>query len=217
MKFIYDPPQLPLLPILYQDNDIVVFNKPSGLLSVRGKLPEHQDSLEARAQRVWPEIGVAHRLDMATSGILVWALHKPALSGLARQFQDRQTEKTYIAEVFGQVAADEGYIELPLICDWPNRPKQMVEFNRGKASTTYWKVLTRNEKTTRVELHPITGRSHQLRVHMKAIGHSIIGDRLYSTGEALSMTNRLHLHAQQLSFKQPITQDPLNFFTPCQF
>ncbi|KMT65609.1 pseudouridine synthase [Catenovulum maritimum] len=217
MDFIYNPPQSPLLPILYHDKDIVVFDKPSGLLSVRGKKPEHQDSLEARAQRVWPEVGVAHRLDMATSGILVWALHKPALSGLARQFQDRKTEKLYIAEIFGHPDADQGYVELPLICDWPNRPKQMVEFNRGKASTTYWKVLERKEKTTRVELHPITGRSHQLRVHMKSIGHSIIGDRLYSQGEALSMTNRLHLHAQQLSFHHPINKQKMDFFSPCLF
>ncbi|WP_143871499.1 bifunctional tRNA pseudouridine(32) synthase/23S rRNA pseudouridine(746) synthase RluA [Catenovulum sediminis] len=217
MKFIYNPPQTPILSILYHDADIVVFNKPSGLLSVKGKLPEHHDSMELRAARVWPNIGVVHRLDMATSGLMVWALHKPAHSSLARQFQERQTEKTYIARIFGKPEAEQGCIELPLICDWPNRPKQMVDFNRGKKSSTYWQVMDYEDNATRVQLHPITGRSHQLRVHMLKLGHPILGDRLYAHPQALSMASRLQLHAHTLSFHHPITHEKMEFTARCPF
>ncbi|WP_016957921.1 bifunctional tRNA pseudouridine(32) synthase/23S rRNA pseudouridine(746) synthase RluA [Catenovulum agarivorans] len=217
MTFVYNPPQTPYLPILYQDQDMVVFNKPSGLLSVKGKLPEHWDSVELRAARVWPKIGVVHRLDMATSGLMVWALHKEAHGKLARQFQDRVTKKTYIARIYGKVAAEQGLIELPLICDWPNRPKQMVEFNRGKPSTTYWQVETYEENATRVKLFPITGRSHQLRVHMLKLGHPILGDRLYAHDNALAMANRLQLHAETLFLYHPMTGEPMNFTAPCPF
>ncbi len=217
MTFVYNPPKEPVLPIVYRDQDIVVFDKPSGLLSVRGKLPEHQDSIESRAQRVWPKIGVVHRLDMATSGLMVWALNKPAHSSLARQFQERQTSKQYIARVYGQIEADEGLIELPLICDWPNRPKQMVDFNRGKKSTTYWQVLNRDTDSTRVLLHPITGRSHQLRVHMLSIGHPILGDRLYAHKKALALAPRLQLHAENLVFSHPVSGEKMAFVAPCPF
>lgn len=217
MHFVYNPPQEPILPILYRDQDIVVFNKPSGLLSVRGKLPQHQDSLEARAQRVWPKIGIVHRLDMATSGLMVWALNKPAHSHLARQFQERQTSKRYIARVYGQVEAEQGMIELPLICDWPNRPKQMVAHVNGKKSSTFWQVLSRDSESTRMVLHPITGRSHQLRVHMLSIGHPILGDRLYAHQDALALAPRLQLHAEQLGFTHPVSGEALNFSAACPF
>ncbi|MCU4677431.1 bifunctional tRNA pseudouridine(32) synthase/23S rRNA pseudouridine(746) synthase RluA [Catenovulum sp. 2E275] len=217
MSFVYNPPKEPVLPIIYHDKDIVVFNKPSGLLSVRGKLPEHQDSLEARAQRVWPKIGIVHRLDMATSGIMVWALHKAAHSNLARQFQERQTSKHYIARVYGHPIAEQGLIELPLICDWPNRPKQMVEHNVGKKSATFWQVIGKDTESSRILLHPITGRSHQLRVHMLALGHPILGDRLYAHPQALALAPRLQLHAERLQFSHPISGENLEFYAACPF
>ena len=154
---------------------------------------------------------------MATSGLMVWALNKPAHSSLARQFQERQTSKQYIARVYGTVEANEGLVELPLICDWPNRPKQMVEFNYGKKSTTYWQVLSREDEFTRILLHPITGRSHQLRVHMLSIGHPILGDRLYAHEKALALAPRLQLHAEQLSFTHPVSGEKMAFTAPCPF
>ncbi len=217
MAFIYNPPLQPYLDIIYQDDDILVCNKPSGLLSVRGKAEEHKDSLEARAQRVWPSLGIVHRLDMSTSGIMLMALNKPAHSSLARQFQNRETQKTYIAEVWGKPAAKQGIIELPLICDWPNRPKQMVCFDRGKASTTYWRLLSNSENTSRLELTPITGRSHQLRVHMLHLGHPIIGDKFYAHPDAFAAAPRLSLHAQFLSFKHPVSDEVMSFTSPCPF
>lgn len=217
----YQPPTSPYLDILYQDDDIVVFNKPSGLLSVPGKAKEHFDSLMLRAQRVWPQSGIVHRLDMMTSGVIVMAMHKDALRHLNRQFQDRLTSKFYIAEVAGHIAQDQGEIDLPLICDWPNRPKQMVCYENGKPSLTQYRVLKREEtngvKTTRVKLTPITGRSHQLRVHMQQLGHPILGDRLYAPEDVIEQSPRLLLHAQRLQLTHPKTEETLVFEHPPEF
>lgn len=213
----YNPPTTPYLEILYQDDDLLVLNKPSGLLSVPGKAPHHKDSLQLRVQRVFPSATIVHRLDMATSGILVMALNKPSHVGISRQFELRQTSKTYIARVYGQVAQDEGTIDLPLICDWPNRPKQMVDHERGKQAKTHWTVIGRAEQETLMELTPVTGRSHQLRVHMLSLGHPILGDRLYAHPKALAMASRLQLHAQQLGFSHPIGEQDLNFECPVPF
>jgi tRNA pseudouridine32 synthase / 23S rRNA pseudouridine746 synthase len=201
----YAPPLSPYLTIIYQDDDIVVLDKPAGLLSVPGKASEHVDSLQTRVQRVFPSATVVHRLDMATSGIMLMALNKSAHRHLSRQFELRLTQKTYQAVIYGYLSLDSGEIELPLICDWPNRPKQMVDLERGKKALTRWQVIAHEHNTTRLDLYPITGRSHQLRVHMLSLGHPIIGDKLYAHQSALSLASRLHLHAKYLSFTHPST------------
>jgi tRNA pseudouridine32 synthase/23S rRNA pseudouridine746 synthase len=206
--FNYCPPLTPYLEIVFQDDDILILNKPSGLLSVPGK--EHADCLQARVQRVFPMATVVHRLDMATSGLMVMALNKHAHRHISKQFELRETTKTYQAIVFDTVQQDAGAINLPLICDWPNRPKQMVDHEHGKKALTHWRVLERNTHTTRLELKPITGRS-QLRVHMLSMQHPIIGDQLYAHDQALDMADRLNLHAMFLSFRHPITEQTLNF------
>lgn len=220
--FIYLPPMSPYLDIIYQDDDIVVINKGSGILSVPGRLPEHQDCLQNRIQRVLPTATIVHRLDMATSGIMIMALNKPAHVVISRQFEQRKTQKSYLARVFGSVAQDEGSVDLPLICDWPNRPKQKVDHENGKQSLTHYRVLSRSDSTdehasTLLELTPITGRSHQLRVHMLALGHPILGDRLYAPEPALTMSSRLQLHALQLSLFHPSTEQAISFNAPCPF
>jgi tRNA pseudouridine32 synthase/23S rRNA pseudouridine746 synthase len=220
--FIYLPPMSPYLDIIYQDDDIVVLNKASGILSVPGRLPEHQDCLQNRVQRVLPTATVVHRLDMATSGIMIMALNKPAHVAISRQFEQRKTQKSYLARVWGLVKQNEGSVDLPLISDWPNRPKQKVDHENGKKSLTHYRVLSHNDSTdeqasTFLELTPITGRSHQLRVHMLALGHPILGDRLYAPEEALGMRNRLQLHALNLSLFHPSTEQAITFNAPCPF
>ncbi|WP_114326742.1 bifunctional tRNA pseudouridine(32) synthase/23S rRNA pseudouridine(746) synthase RluA [Candidatus Colwellia aromaticivorans] len=220
--FVYQPPMSPYLDIIFQDKDIVVLNKSSGLLSVPGRLPEHQDCLQNRVQRVLPTATIVHRLDMATSGIMIMALNKPAHVAISRQFEQRKTKKSYIARVFGKVAKIEGSVDLPLICDWPNRPKQMVDHDNGKQSLTNYSVLdystlSSGDESTLLELRPVTGRSHQLRVHMLAIGHPILGDRLYAHEKALTISPRLQLHARNLSLTHPVTGELLCFVSPCPF
>ncbi|AWB66883.1 RNA pseudouridine synthase [Saccharobesus litoralis] len=221
-SFVYNPPLEPYLNILYADDDILVCDKPNGLLSVRGKAPEHQDSLEVRVKRVYPTVGIVHRLDMSTSGIMLMALNKPAHSALARQFQERQTSKTYIARLSGHPHSTQGIVELPLICDWPNRPKQKVCFESGKPSTTYWRLMDKGVdaqgfKFCRVALTPVTGRSHQLRVHMQQIGHAILGDKFYAEPDGFAAACRLQLHAEQLGFYHPVSHEWLDFNCPCPF
>lgn len=216
MLLEYQPPLWPYLDILYQDEQLVVLNKPSGLLSVPGKAPEHFDSLQYRVQRVWPQATVVHRLDMATSGVMVMALTKAAQRELNRQFQQRLTAKRYIALVQGQPQANIGSIELPLICDWPNRPKQKVCFEHGKPSLTHFRVLQRYSEYSRLELEPVTGRSHQLRVHMQAIGHPILGDKFYATTNTPTAP-RLQLHAAELMLWHPVSGAPLQFAAVCPF
>lgn len=220
--FVYTPPMIPYLDILFQDEDIVVINKASGLLSVPGRLPEHQDCLQNRIQRVLPTATIVHRLDMATSGIIIMALNKPAHVAISRQFEQRKTKKSYIARVYGLIKEQEGSINLPLICDWPNRPKQKVDHENGKQSLTHYRVLSYNksnneQNSTLVELTPVTGRSHQLRVHMLALGHPILGDRLYAHEQALTVSNRLQLHAKNLCLNHPVTGELLSFVAPCPF
>lgn len=207
----YAPPLNPYLTIVYQDEDILVLDKPAELLTVPGKAIEHRDSLQIRVQRVFPTATIVHRLDMATSGILIMALNKPAHVHLSRQFENRLTSKTYFARVFGSVDGESGEIDLPLICDWPNRPKQMVDHEHGKPSQTHWQVVQRDAKSTLVKLTPITGRSHQLRVHMLALGHPILGDRLYAHEEAKVNNPRLCLHAQMHEFSHPVSGVKLRF------
>lgn len=214
---IYKPPMEPYLDVVYQDDDVLVLNKPSGLLSVPGKKEEHRDSLQGRAQAQFPTATTVHRLDMETSGLIVMALNKPAHAQLGKQFENRLIQKRYIARVFGHPKEASGSIDLPLICDWPNRPKQMVDHTNGKQALTHWKVISNEQKTTLVELKPVTGRSHQLRVHMVSIGHPIVGDQLYAQDAALEFSNRLQLHSQQLEFEHPMTNQAKIFEIPTDF
>lgn len=204
--------------IIYQDQHIIVVNKPSGLLSVPGRAPENHDSVLARVQTEFPAAQSVHRLDMATSGVMVVALTKAAERELKRQFREREPEKCYIARVWGHIELDEGLVDLPLICDWPNRPLQKVCFTTGKAAQTHYQVLSRDANgSTRVKLTPITGRSHQLRVHMLALGHPILGDGFYAHPEAKAMAERLQLHAQELRITHPEFHTSMNFRADADF
>jgi len=215
--FDYAPPANPWLDVVHQDDDILVLNKPSGLLSVPGKAPEHADCLEARAKAAFPEARIVHRLDMDTSGIIVLAMNAAAHRHLGLQFERRKTEKTYIADIWGQPTEDQGEINLPLRCDWPNRPKQMVCFEHGRSALTRWEVAERSRHSCRVVLRPFTGRSHQLRVHMQTLGHPILGDRFYATGEALVASHRLNLHAAELFLHHPADGSWVRFASECPF
>ncbi len=193
--------------ILYQDKHLLVVNKPSGLLSQPGSI---KDSVHSRLQEQFPFVGLIHRLDMATSGIMVLALTPFAQSNIAKQFQYRQTFKVYEARVFGNLPALQGHVDLPLRCDWPNRPRQEVH-NEGKQALTHWKRLAHEDQCTRVELIPHTGRSHQLRVHMASMGFPILGDYFYAQGQAFNMVDRLHLHAKTLHLNHPMSGQRLFF------
>ncbi|PWI33624.1 bifunctional tRNA pseudouridine(32) synthase/23S rRNA pseudouridine(746) synthase RluA [Vibrio albus] len=213
----YTPPTDPWLDITYQDDHILIANKPAGLLSVPGRLPEHYDSLWSRVVEEFPESQVVHRLDMATSGLMLFALHKDAERHLKKQFQYRLTHKIYYARVWGLVEQDEGMIDLPLICDWPNRPRQKVCYEHGKPSQTRFRVVCREANTTVVQLFPITGRSHQLRVHMMELGHPILGDEFYAHEDAREQSDRLQLHSAELSFYHPQNGALTDAFVPCDF
>ncbi|WP_262693152.1 pseudouridine synthase [Kordiimonas aquimaris] len=217
----YDPPQHPFIDVLYTDSDLLVLNKQSGLLSVPGKLEEHNDCLEARACATYDDPLLVHRLDMETSGVFIMARNRNAQRSLGQQFEKRKTHKTYVARVVGEMPSLEGTVDLPLICDWPNRPKQMVDHENGKNAITHWRVLDLEQKNntaiSRVELTPETGRSHQLRVHMLALGHVIVGDHLYGDAITTGMANRLQLHAHKLTIHHPTKQEPVTFEAPLPF
>ena len=197
----YNPPTDPLV-VLHDDHEVLLVDKPSGLLSVPGKGAHLQDCLIARVQAVFPTALLVHRLDRDTSGVMIFALTPYAQRHLGLQFEKRQTKKTYVARVFGEMTEKTGTVDLPLIVDWPNRPKQMVDHENGKQAVTDWRVVRSSADETRVRLMPKTGRSHQLRVHMLAIGHPILGDPFYSEGEARDHP-RLMLHSETLQFRHP--------------
>ena len=212
MLLEYHPPIDPWLSILYQDDHIVVVNKQPGILSVSGSQPQFIDSIIHRLQQKFSYVESVHRLDMATSGVMVAALSKLADREIKKQFRERIPKKSYVAVVWGHLAHDTGSVDLPLICDWPNRPRQMVDMENGKQALTEYQVLSRHDNnTTRVQLFPYTGRSHQLRVHMQAIGHPILGDKFYATPDAFSMSNRLLLHAECLTIHHPKTGESMTF------
>ncbi|RAW91232.1 bifunctional tRNA pseudouridine(32) synthase/23S rRNA pseudouridine(746) synthase RluA [Photorhabdus laumondii] len=213
----YNPPTDPWLHVLYQDQYIIVVNKPSGLLSVPGRATEHKDSIMTRIQQQFPAAESVHRLDMATSGVMVVALTKDAERELKRQFREREPEKTYIARVWGRLEPETGLVDLPLICDWPNRPKQKVCFETGKSAQTEYEVLAYEDEATRIKLSPITGRSHQLRVHMLALEHPILGDQFYAHQQARAMAPRLQLHAQELYITHPVYGTPMHFQCKADF
>lgn len=216
LPFSYAPPMTPL-DIVYKDRDLLVVDKPSGLLTVPGARAEHKDSLQSRLLAEHPDALLVHRLDMDTSGIVVFALNKKAQVALGRQFEGRSTEKKYLARVWGQIEGDKGTINEPLINDWPNRPRQKICPETGKPAVTHWEVLARDEISTRVRLTPETGRSHQLRVHLLHLGHPILGDNLYAHADAFGAADRLQLHALTLGLQHPYTQKPIRFEAPCPF
>ena len=154
---------------------------------------------------------------MATSGLVIMALNKTAQSHLAKQFEKRQVKKIYIALVWGSPEQEKGLVDLPLICDWPNRPLQKVDFEHGKPSQTHWHILEREANQTRIELTPITGRSHQLRVHMKELGCPILGDEFYAHEQALNAANRLCLNAEKLQITHPKSEEVMQFQDTCPF
>lgn len=212
-SFTYDPPLG--LSVIYKDDDLIAIDKPSGLLSVPGK--KEPDCAEARVQAQFPEALTIHRLDMATSGILVFARNANAQRHIGLQFEKRMVRKHYTARVTGIVRGDSGRINLPLICDWPNRPRQMVSFEHGKSAQTDWVVTDREGDATRLSLHPVTGRSHQLRVHMLAIGHVILGDRIYADDIDFERADRLQLHATALRLRKPTGGAWLDIDAECPF
>jgi tRNA pseudouridine32 synthase/23S rRNA pseudouridine746 synthase len=199
--------------VLHVDEALLVLRKPSGLLSVPGRGEERADCVASRIQARYPEARVVHRLDMATSGLMVFGLGLDAQRALGRAFETRRVDKRYEAVVAGRVTADAGQVDLPLLCDWPNRPRQMVDRERGKPALTHWRVQERDPlgAHSRVALHPITGRSHQLRVHLAALGHPILGDELYGDAASRHAAPRLLLHACRLGLPHPVTGEWLTF------
>lgn len=211
---IYEPPVDDGLNILHVDDDILVLSKPAGLLSVPGNAPHLADCLETRAQVRFPDATTVHRLDRPTSGVFVMALTRDAHKRLGIQFEKRKTTKTYLAIVEGVVSQDQGTINQALRTDWYNRPKQMVDNCLGREAVTRWQVLERHKATTRLELSPVTGRSHQLRVHLQWLGHPIVGDEFYGNTEP---QGRLMLHARSLEIFHPRSNVRMRFDDPCAF
>jgi tRNA pseudouridine32 synthase/23S rRNA pseudouridine746 synthase len=199
---VYDPPTDPL-DVLHEDAQILALNKPAGLLSVPGKGDHLADCLLSRAQAAFPDALLVHRLDRDTSGVMVFALTPHAQRHIGLQFERRHTRKTYVARLWGHLEPKQGTVDLPLIVDWPNRPLQKVCHETGKAASTDWRVLRHEDDgTTRVRLMPMTGRSHQLRVHMLSLGHPILGDPFYASGPARDF-DRMMLHAEELRLRHP--------------
>ena len=220
--------------VLYADDQLLFIDKPTGLLSVPGKLAANKDCLISRVQQghnvigeqsgkmandAYPEARIVHRLDMDTSGVMVLALNADCHRALSRQFEQRQTEKQYCAKVFGLVADDYGSIELPIISDWPNRPLQKICADTGKHAITRYQVISRNQadQSSRLLLKPVTGRSHQLRIHLAAIDHPILGCSFYAHPQARSASKRLLLHASQLTINHPINDKALTINSPAPF
>ncbi|PLA75598.1 RNA pseudouridine synthase [Hydrogenovibrio sp. SC-1] len=213
------PPKLSSIPfqsnwIVYEDQDLLIINKPSGLLSVPGRTAPPDWNLLSQVQNYAPDALIVHRLDMDTSGLMVLARNRQSHRALSRQFQDRLTVKRYQAICFGKPSQLHGKVQLPMRCDWENRPSQIIDCRQGKSATTYWQVTQSLPNAFEVILTPITGRSHQLRLHMKMLGHPILGDNLYAPQQALQAANRLLLHAQELHIFHPSTQKALQFKEP---
>lgn len=213
-QLVYDPPTTPL-DILHLDAQLIVVDKPAGLLSVPGR--SEPDCLHARLMVEHPEARLIHRLDMATSGVMIFARTAEAQRHLGLQFERRHVRKTYTARVAGEVHGESGRIDLPLIANWPERPVQMVNFAHGKSAVTDWEVTARESGATRLSLHPITGRSHQLRVHCWAMGWPILGDMIYGVDPVYEGADRLQLHAQQLNIRHPDGGATMQFEAPCPF
>ncbi|MBE8166794.1 MAG: RluA family pseudouridine synthase [Shewanella sp.] len=214
--FEYNPPSIPWLDIRYIDKDIIAINKPSGLLSNPGRAEHTFDCAITRLQKMYPEAILLHRLDCDTSGIMVFARNKKAESNIKTQFQDKLTKKEYIAEVDGLLEDKNGTIDL-MIGPNKTRPPFQIPTEQGKKAVTHYQVLNEQQNSTLIKLMPETGRTHQLRVHMLALGHSILGDSFYGTTYIASLRNRLSLHAQRLTFSHPYTGKEMTFFSKHPF
>lgn len=207
--------------VVYADDTLLVLDKPAGLLSVPGKGEDKQDCLSSRVQQQHANALVVHRLDMATSGLLVMALGAAAQRNLSEAFAKREVHKRYVAVVDGWLAppvADWGVIDLPILLDWPNRPLRIID-PQGKPSCTRWRVMQHDptKQTTRIELEPVTGRSHQLRVHLQALQHPILGDGWYGTPASHAKANRLLLHATRLELTHPVSGQAMVFVSEPPF
>ena len=212
----YDPPP-GAVPVLHRDDDLLIVTKPEGLLSVPGRGAHLTDSALTRLQAAFAEVLLCHRLDRDTSGVMVFALTKAAQRAMGRLFETKRVTKRYVARVAGAVAAASGSVDLPLIVDWENRPLQRVDHERGKRAVTDWTRLAIGEGETRMRLMPRTGRSHQIRVHMREIGHPILGDPFYAEGATRDDHPRLMLHAEGLKFAHPATGKVMRFEAPALF
>ena len=212
-------PESKNLSVVFADSALIVVNKPAGLPSVPGRPPELKDSAISRLQAMYADALVVHRLDMATSGLLLFARGATIQRALSQLFEQRQIKKRYEAVVHGHLKAPAGTIALPLIADWPNRPRQKVDWLHGKPATTHWRRLPSQhaESYSRLELSPITGRSHQLRLHLSTIGHPIVGDPLYGPDDPSEMSSRLLLHASHLEFIHPGRQELVEFCAAVPF
>lgn len=213
---VYDPPLEPL-DIVHQDDEILIVIKPTGLLSVPGTRPGTDDNLHARAIALNAKAQIVHRLDWDTSGLMVLALTPHAGRHLGAQFENRQVEKHYMARVWGRPQETTGTIDLPLRCDWPNRPRQIVDYDEGRQAITNWQVQKVHDEVTDLLMKPRTGRSHQLRVHCLALGHPIVGDRLYAHEEAYRAHSRMCLHSSFLAFDHPVSGERLEFSSRALF
>ena len=213
------------LPLVHADASLLVFDKPTGLLSVPGRGPDKQDCLASRVQAAWPEALVVHRLDQATSGLLLMARGTAMQRYLSGAFAGREVTKRYVAVVAGRIdmaaEATGGWsvIDLPIAPDWPNRPRRIIDASLGKPSVTRWRPISHDAKlgSTRIELEPVTGRTHQLRVHLQALGHPILGDTLYAQADIAQGSARLLLHATRLELRHPLTGEMLVLDSPPPF
>jgi len=203
--------------VLHADNHLVVVDKPAGLPSVPGRTPELQDCAASRVQALWPDAMVVHRLDMATSGLLVLARGAEVQRSLSAAFASRTVHKRYVGLVAGEPSQDAGEIDLPIGAHWPDRPRRRVDTVSGKPSLTRWRVLQREGGRARLELEPVTGRTHQLRVHLAAIGHPLMGDTLYAPESVQAAAPRLMLHARQLRLPHPTDGALRTFDSPPPF
>ena len=209
------------LETIYSDAHLLVFNKPAGLLSVPGRGADKQDCLSLRAQHHYSDALVVHRLDMSTSGLMLMARGAATQTALSKLFEARQVFKSYTAVVDGQlpVANDWQLIDLPIALDWPRRPLRIISLGLGKPSQTRWRAAANDiaADTSRLELRPVTGRSHQLRVHLLALGHPILGDALYAPASVQAKSARLLLHASELRFAHPKSGANMAFVSPPPF
>lgn len=212
----YAPPPDTSLVVHHADAHLIIVEKPHGLLSVPGRGPDKADCLEARLRRTHPDALTVHRLDMETSGLVLFARDPDTQRALSKLFEARRVDKAYVACVSGAPADEDGVIDLPLAADWPNRPKQKADTD-GKPALTKWRVLERGTSYTRFALFPQTGRTHQLRVHLSAIGHPILGDTLYGGPENQAAADRLLLHASRLCFTHPVTDTEIDVASPVPF
>lgn len=214
--FVYAPPADPPR-ILHHDHQILVVDKQPGLLSVPGKGEDRSDCLIGRLRGIFPQVLLVHRLDLDTSGVMIFALTPHAQRHLGLQFERRHMRKAYIARLAGRLEPAQGTVDAALIVDWPNRPRQMIDPVNGRPAQTDWRVLRASDAETRVRLHPLTGRSHQLRVHMASLGHPILGDPLYADGPARDDYPRLMLHAESLRLRHPDGGAHMTFSAPVPF